>query len=291
MDGLTGGKKRDKALERTEFLQCLVRVAVLRYVQPKLCLDVSEAYERLLVECIEPKLDTTILSHPNDFRALCYQQPVDATLRHHEPSLRAIFGALARVGKSPSVKPLGALMRLTEWRTLCKRLMLIDADLPERHCILCFVLSRMAVVDGQSERGKLKEAAIPFEGFLECLCRIACLKALPTSEELQAVSTPEAPCVDAGHFYLNLRGGDPKIMTAFVDENAVAWGDEPRQPLHECLDGILTLIIRTIEGQVSAAKGGKGFADNLQVTHEEMLSWIDLVGWEHKEEKMNTSLG
>lgn len=288
VDGLTGGKKRDKALERAEFLQCLVRMAVLKYVQPKIMQDVSEAYERLLVEDIEPRLNPAMFAHPNAFRELCYTQSVEEVLKRHEESLRSLFSAIARVGRTPATKPLGPMLTLGEWKTLCKRLMLFDIDLTDRDCNMCFVNSRMAVIDGQSERGKPKEAAIPFEGFCECLCRVACLKALPTAEEMAASSTPEEPCPDAGLFFLNMH--DPKLVTLFREANAVPWGGTPRMPIAECVQGLLSMILRTIETTVSSEKGGKGFLSDLKITAEEMQSWCELVGWERKEEKMNTSL-
>ena len=288
VDGLTGGKKRDKALERAEFLQCLVRMAVLKYVQPKIMQDVSEAYERLLVEDIEPRLNPAMFAHPNAFRELCYTQSVEEVLKRHEESLRSLFSAISRVGRTPATKPLGPMLTLGEWKTLCKRLNLIDLDLTDRDCNMCFVNSRMAVIDGQSERGKPKEAAIPFEGFCECLCRVACLKALPTAEEMAAASKPGPPCSDAGQFFLNMH--DPKLETQFREANAVPYGGTPRMPVAECVEGLLSIILRTIEIQVSSEKGGKGFVSDLKITAEEMLSWCELVGWERKEEKMNTSL-
>ena len=57
----------------------------------------------------------------------------------------------------PSLKSLGVLLSLSDWKTLTRRLELIDADLTERDATLCFVNSRMAVIDGTSDRGKLKE--------------------------------------------------------------------------------------------------------------------------------------
>ena len=89
----------------------------------------------------------------------------------------------------------------------------------------------------------------------------------------------------------SVRGGEPQVLAEYLKEKGIPWGSTPRQPMSECLEGLLTLILRTIENQVSSEKGGKGFVDDLKITQEEMLSWIELVNWEFKEEKMNTSLG
>ena len=84
---------------------------------------------------------------------------------------------------------------------------------------------------------------------------------------------------------------DAVQTTAFLEANAVPWGGTPRMPVAECLEGLMSIILRSIETTVSSDKGGKGFASDLKITLEEMMSWCELVGWERKEEKMNTSLG
>ena len=337
VDGVSsGGKKRDKALARAEFLQCLVRLAVLKYVQPKLMADVSEAFERLLCEDIEPRLEAVTLQHPNEFReTYCYKREVDQTLKRHEPTLRALFGAISRVGRTASLRSLGPLLTLGDWKQvwaqalavhraamsqfcsspllssdrcssltlpppsppslptpsqLMKCLGIIDADLTERECNLCFVASRMAVIDGETDRGKMKEAMVPFEGFCECLVRISVLKALPIAEELlQAASVMSTPCDDAGQFFHHMRANEPDKLKLFIEGNATAWGRSPRQPVQDCLHGLLCLMIRSIETMVSSEKGGKGFADDLRITGEEMLSWTEQY-WQRKEEKMNTKI-
>ena len=48
----------------------------------------------------------------------------------------------------------------------------------------------------------LQENNLPFEGFLEALCRLSMLKALPTDAELE-----ETGCSDAGVFMQRLYGG------------------------------------------------------------------------------------
>ena len=60
----------------------------------------------------------------------------------------------------------------------------MDRDLSERDALRCFSWSRMAVEDYQSHKGHHKNTVLPFEGFLEALCRVAAQKALATDEEV-----------------------------------------------------------------------------------------------------------
>lgn len=135
VDGVSGGKKRDKALARAEFLQCLVRLAVLKYVQPKLMADVSEAFERLLCEDIEPRLEAVTLQHPNEFReTYCYKREVDQTLKRHEPTLRALFGAISRVGRTASLRSLGPLLTLGDWKQVWAQALAVHRAAMSQFC-------------------------------------------------------------------------------------------------------------------------------------------------------------
>ena len=78
-----------KALNRQEWLQCLVKIAIMKFVQSKACDDVSEALFKLM-QHIEPRLDTRIFIEPNDFRATyLYHQATDEALRRHECEAKA----------------------------------------------------------------------------------------------------------------------------------------------------------------------------------------------------------
>jgi hypothetical protein len=65
-----------------------------------------------------------------------------------------------------------------------KRLDLINADLSERDVAFAFTWSRMVVAQPYSAVGSIKNQHVPFEGWLEALCRLSALKALPTDLEL-----------------------------------------------------------------------------------------------------------
>ena len=231
VDAASSGGRRDKALQRPEFLQCLVRLAVLRYVLPGSILDVSHAFGELCVGDVLPSIHAAVRSPPDDFRRRhLYTEAVDRVLRKHEGTLRALFSVVGQYGgQRPAVKALGLLISLSDWRLLTRRLELIDSDLTERDATvsaaakrepslpsspppppprrqpssvtschaafargllmpcnnlvpdplfcaralayirlwqLCFVASRMAVIDGTTDTGTLKENQLPFEGFM-----------------------------------------------------------------------------------------------------------------------------
>ena len=294
VDGASGGRKRDKVLSRHEFLNCLVRVAVEKYVRPKVILDVSDAYRHLCEEVLGPHVNSAFFEHPNVFReAYCYKREVDKALKRYESSLRAIFQGISRVPRAMKAKSLGPLLNLADWKQFIKKLGLISVDLTERDCNLCFVHSRMAVIDGESELGRLKEAAIPFEGFCEALVRLALLKTLPTLKELERGApeflAPKAPCAHAGEFMARMREGVPDDLRRYLETYANPWGTAPRQPPEMCVEALLAFIMYSMEIMVSSDKGGRGFSANLQITQEEMKNWCERF-WEVKEERMNTSL-
>ena len=60
----------------------------------------------------------------------------------------------------------------------------LDPEMALADALLCFAWSRMLVIDGWTDRGHAKESCLPFEGFLEALCRVSALMALPTDAEV-----------------------------------------------------------------------------------------------------------
>ena len=151
---------------------------------------------------------------------------------------------------------------------LLKALELIREDVSVRDAKLCFSLSRMAVIDGRTAKGKLKETNLPFEGFMEALCRLSVVKALPTDEELARLQ-----CPDAGVFMQRLLSSDFDDQTmdefdpnVFFAERGADWGETPRQPMHRCLSHTIACIIRAVEAE---SRG----EDDLQITRKEAQLW------------------
>ena len=193
---------------------------------------------------LSPFLDPAVFADPNAFRREhLYHPEVAGVLMQHEPSLRMIFNCMAVVPRS--AKKLGAIIGLGEWKALMRRLQLVDYDLTERDAALCFICSRMAVIDGASDKGMIKESCLPFEGFIEALSRAALLKGWPDADEV-AHSTH----ADAGAYVRYLRAMEPANHQTMCETRAAAWGSEPLLPVVQCVENLILLMLHTIAQQV-----------------------------------------
>ena len=116
-------------------------------------------------------------------------------LEWYEDSLRNIFDCLCALGYGPGA----TLMNLKSWRDGIVAMNLLSADLGERDVTLCFSWSRMCVGDSKTLGGLKRDSNLPFEGFLEAICRMAMMKALPTDDEIIS-----AGCTNAGTYVARL---------------------------------------------------------------------------------------
>ena len=103
--------------------------------------------------------------------------------------------------------------------------------------------------------------------WLEVLCRVSVLKALPTDEEIQ-----QAECADAATYLRLLEEEDGDRYEELLAERASAWGAEPRlQPVNRCVAHVVSLLCREVETETA----GK---DDLHVTQREAKAWAKKVG-------------
>ena len=126
----------------------------------------------------------------------------------------------------------------------------------------------MLVVDGWTEKGHLRETDLPFEGFLEALCRVSTLKALPTDREIAM-----SGCSDAGRYMVWLRVQDEEAYHALLAERAGGWGDELRQPLARCLAHTIAIIFREMEEE---RKSGGRPSEVVGLTDKEIAHWFTM---------------
>ena len=89
-----------------------------------------------------------------------------------------------------------------------------------------------------SDRGISRFLYLPFEGFLEALCRVAAIKALPTDEELTEAGMLHAPA-----FLNEMRETRPGEYEQFLLTRGGTWGGRLRQPLHKALGHLLNMIV------------------------------------------------
>ena len=135
----------------------------------------------------------------------------------------------------------------------------------------------MLVVDSWSERGSTRDADVPFEGFLEALCRLAVLKALPTDEQISADL-----CADAGAYLQKLLADDETAHDLLIARNAVAWGEPPRQPVHRCVAHMLSVVLRRLMDPSAAAvyhhPTAVGAADIERHFRENRAAYVNQLG-------------
>ena len=81
-----------KYLNRQEFLQCLVRMAIAYYVQGGQLTDVSDAVGQFMTENVGPNLPAEASQSSNAFRKrFCYTERTSRVLEAHLPSLRTLY--------------------------------------------------------------------------------------------------------------------------------------------------------------------------------------------------------
>ena len=113
----------------------------------------------------------------------------------------------------------------------------------------------------------MRESNLTFEGFLECMCRLALLKALPTDAEVEA-----SGCADAGEFLSTLFDEDPYSHAVFLEQNCTQWGEVPRQPPERCVAHFLAVVFTRIEAQIERKK-------KVREQDEGVLSETEVQAW------------
>lgn len=149
-----------------------------------------------------------------------------------------------------------------------KALAFVGVDLSERDMRFSFVWSRMAVIDARTERGFLRECCLPFEGFLEALCRVAVLKALPTDDEVLA-----SGCAQTGEYMDWLKVTHEEEYEEMLATRGLAWGDAPSTAAEtaRAVCKTIEIIIHQIEESTNGADEGK-------LTPKEVQQWLRSKG-------------
>jgi len=246
--GLSSGRAAARCLDRAEMLQCIVRIAIARYIHEGDEDDVSEAVERLCEDHIVAHLSPAARQDSNDFRCehilpqddeYSYNA-INRVLLTFQPTLRTIFSEFSKSGTA--VRP---LLAYPEWYEMCRFLELLDQEFTEREARLCFVWSRMRVRDERSDLGRQKVKHLSFEDFLEAWLRLTTMKALPLDEDIL-----EEGYTDAGRFFLRLRD-DPAWYSAFCDNRAQKWDEPLPQPLEVRVKHLTMMVVRLVQSTLN----------------------------------------
>lgn len=273
---VNAGSEGKHSLQRSEWVETLVRVAALRYVSTGEITSFPAALSHLISSTLMPKVDREALQDTRAFRdANCYTQDVDNILQSFKVSLQSIFKQYAKgtgaIGNDmDSVK----LLSYVEWKRLVKDLRLLDVDFTSREQDLAFTWSRMRIVNDENVESKKKIHQISFEDFLEVIVRCSIFKTLPTDEQIYA-----AGFEDAGDFILTLRDDQPADYAEWLSRNARDWQTPPNQAAFRLVEHMCSLITRTILQKITDTEdSSKAFADaeNLTVENIELFQKVCL---------------
>jgi len=168
------------------------------------------------------------------------------------------------------------LMSVTEWEAFLSHVGLFESkQLSASEARLIFTWSRVrgaiGVASAYSDASQIRMRHLHFEDFLEALCRLSALLALPTDDDLEEVGSE-----DAG-VYLMLLAEDPPAYRSFLTERRGALLKPPRQPIWRCVEHLVAYLARLVEHNTSGDK-------DLQVSAHEAHQFMKdrLAGKEFK---------
>uniref|UniRef100_A0A7S4C2M6 Uncharacterized protein n=1 Tax=Chrysotila carterae TaxID=13221 RepID=A0A7S4C2M6_CHRCT len=246
-----------RMLGRHKFMQCLIRSAAMRYVATGRVSRLSDALEELLQTDIRPRVSSEclLLEEADAFRKRhLYTEQMNEVLCKHEPSLRAIYAAFGTAAGAISTGELRSpdLLDYSEWLQFVESAALLDGRVTPRQGALCFLASRMAVINESSHDSRMRMVNLTFEDFMEAIVRMSCLKALPTVEEID-----DEGCGNAAEFYAQLKASQTRYES-FVNEYSQQGFNDPRQPMHICTDHLCQIIIHEMEVKIAKSGNYKG---------------------------------
>ena len=227
----------DRALMRFEFLDCVVRIAIAKYLKSGATNDVSDSLVMLCEQNIKPNLDAEAVHDSNDFRKdRLYFEDLDKVLWKNQNKMAMIFDvfALPKVGFSKQ-----KLMTLTEWSSFMKVCNLYDEDFTQREAKLAFAWSQMAVAD--EIRRRIPFTCITFEDFQEAMARVCDMKALPTDTELRKAGFLNQTAKFFQH--LDSKG----LLDDFCRDHPCQWNDKKTRRMAELLPKFLDWVYSKLD--------------------------------------------
>lgn len=173
----------------------------------------ASAVRQLFEKCIVPNLGQSVIMCPDDFRQKSlYREDTAQVLEDNMDQLVRLFCAVAGssrdVEDSQSQAGRDFLVSIDEWMQMMQDLLFLDADFTRREATLCFTWSQMLVVE--DFRFAERAIGLTFIEFLEAICRVSCMKTIPTDAQLA-----ECEVVDiVGYYDKKVRGGNRHLSRA-----------------------------------------------------------------------------
>ena len=278
---------KDKALNRQEFLQCLVRCAVAVYVSRGTIGDVSDAVGRLMSDNLTRNMSKrcpSALQSSNAFRTrFCYIEHTSLVLEANIKSIHFLYENYAKVDQSQtnSLRD-DDMMSIGEWLAFIKQMGLIESkQLTTTQAKNIFLWSRIRSVGSNSDKDEIRLRHMFFEDFLEALVRMATMMAFPTMIEIDDVNAR-----NAGEFLMSMQVDDPEAYKEFLDTHRPRhqdvdgsdWDAEGTglkglfQPIWITIQHLIHLLIWTVEFNTSARRNEKAADGAIQ--EEEAAAFI-----------------
>ena len=228
------------AINRYEFLQCLIKMAVARSI-PHETTDVSDAVEKLLTERIKRNVPSDAAVDTNVFRdQQLYTLEVEGVFRTHVRSLYTLFEAYGTKGPAGQAD----LLTLPGWLHMLWSFDLFDEEFTPREATQCFQASVMKVVDEIKARSRL--LSVSLVDFFEALMRVAWRKKLPNPDMVKA-----AKSASAGHYYMQLRASPPDTYSKYLQahtQQGLLSGDPVGMRPHVAVESLISIFLCTTRG-------------------------------------------
>ncbi|GIL66635.1 hypothetical protein Vafri_20126 [Volvox africanus] len=171
----------ENAMMRYEFLEAIVRLAIAKYGKGQQTDDLATAVTLLIERNILPNLVPGALHNSNTFRTeRLYNEEVDQVFKKHSVLLKALYSRYRLKPVGGGLRP--KVLKLDGWLQFASDSQLIDSQFTLQDAALSFLWARMYVIDEIKDYARY--TCLSFTDFLEALGRVADMKALPSSSDL-----------------------------------------------------------------------------------------------------------
>lgn len=242
---------KPSALNRHEWLQVVVRIAVHTLLRPRSHSEpignVADTVE-VFCEHLEARLPPVALLSSDEFRRhYCYTEAVDRVLRKHEPFLRMLYATYAVLGNDglndQSTLTSTSHMSIGAWLEMNSNFGLVELGLVSvTQLMQAFNACRIRASTEYSATQEMRLRLLFFEDFCEALVRVAYVIALPTPDDVSRTLAD-----DAGDFMIALLQGADDKFRQFVARRGGCWLGHPHQRIQGSLACLLALMMRLID--------------------------------------------